>query len=146
MTTIQVEPAEPADTGEILALLDRTHLPKDGLLEHLASTFVARRDGRIVGSAALEVYPDGALLRSVAVDPEVQGAGLGHRLVDVAIAHARDLGVPTLFLLTLTAERFFPRFGFARIERAEVPPGVQTSIEFRSACPASAVVMRRPLD
>lgn len=31
------------------------------------AAFVARMDNRVVGSAALEVYADGALLRSVAV-------------------------------------------------------------------------------
>ena len=45
--------------------------------------------------------------------------------------------------LTTTAERFFPRFGFERITRDDVPASVQASIEFREACPASATVMRR---
>ena len=47
--------------------------PLDGLADHLATTLVARRDGAIVGSAALEMYPDGALLRSVAVAPTCRG-------------------------------------------------------------------------
>ena len=107
----------------------------------------ARRasERQIVGSAALEVYPDGALLRSVAVAPELQGQGLGHELTDAAIRLARDLQVPAIYLLTTTAERFFPKFGFERIERADVPATVQTSIEFTSACPSSATVMRKSL-
>ena len=42
------------------------------------------RTASVVGSAALEVYPDGALLRSVAVAPRAQGHGLGHGLTDAA--------------------------------------------------------------
>ena len=45
-----------------MRLLEDNHLPVDGLLEHLGTTIVARDRGRIVGSAALERYRDGALL------------------------------------------------------------------------------------
>ena len=50
-----------------------------------------------------------------------------------------------VYLLTTTAERFFPRFGFEQITRADVPATVQESVEFKSACPASAIVMRKHL-
>jgi amino-acid N-acetyltransferase len=69
------------------------------------------------------------------------GAGLTAAALDLAAA--RD--VPAVYLLTSTAERYFPRFGFERIERDAVPPGVQTSVEFISACPSSATVMRKIL-
>jgi amino-acid N-acetyltransferase len=144
-TDIRIVPATPADATEVLALLERTRLPKDGLIDHLATTIVARRGNRVVGSAALELYPDGALLRSVAVDPDVQGMGVGHQLTDAATKRAAALGMPALYLLTTTAERFFPRFGFAPISREEVPATVKESVEFRSACPASAIVMRKVL-
>jgi amino-acid N-acetyltransferase len=60
-----------------------------------------------------------------------------------ALALAHELGVPMVFLLTTTAAEFFPRFGFERISREDVPASVKASVEFQSACPASAVVMRR---
>ncbi len=144
-TQTRVETARPADAADVLRLLDQNHLPIDGLADHLATTVVARHNDRIVGSAALEIYPDGALLRSVAVAPELQGHGLGRELTDAAIRLARDLHVPAIYLLTTTAERYFPKFGFERIQRADVPPTVQTSIEFTSACPSSATVMRKSL-
>jgi len=140
-----IERAREQDVDDIFRLLEAHRLPIDGLLDHLATALVARHDGRIVGSAALEVYPDGALLRSVAVTPELQHHGLGRSLIDAAIRMARDLGVPAVYLLTTTAERYFPRFGFSRIERPEVPATVRASVEFTSACPSSAVVMRKRL-
>jgi len=42
-------------------------------------------------------------------------------------------------------EETFPRLGFEQISRADVPESVQTSVEFQSACPASATVMRKQL-
>jgi N-acetylglutamate synthase-like GNAT family acetyltransferase len=137
--------ASASDTPSILALLARRALPVDGLADHLDTAVVARAANRIVGSAALEVYPGGALLRSVAVDPAFRGSGLGRQLTEAAIALARTLGVSDLYLLTTTAEKFFPKFAFAPIARSEVPESVRQSVEFRSACPASAVVMRRRL-
>ena len=140
-----ISQARPDDAEDVLRLLEQNHLPLDGLRDHLATTLIAREDSHVVGSAALEIYSEGALLRSVAVAPELQGHGLGRALTDAAIRLAKDLNVPALYLLTTTAARYFPKFGFARIERTDVPASVQTSVEFTSACPASAAVMRKTL-
>lgn len=142
---ILITRARPDDLDAVLGLLAVNHLPKDGLAPHLSTAVVARVGAEIVGSAALEGYADGALLRSVAVAPEWHGRGLGHRLVEEAVALAVTLGAPAVYLLTTTAEDFFPKFQFERITRGDVPPGVQTSIEFTAACPSTAVVMRRVL-
>jgi amino-acid N-acetyltransferase len=139
------EAARPEDAAAIQRLLDVNHLPTAGLRDHLDHAIVVRRGGAVVGSAAIEVYADGGLLRSVAVDPSVQGTGFGRELTEAALRLAADLELPALYLLTTTAEHFFPRFGFVRITREEVPASVRASIEFTSACPASAIVMRRPL-
>jgi amino-acid N-acetyltransferase len=141
----RIERARPDDAQDVLRLLEQAHLPLDGLRDHFATTVVARQNGQIIGSAALEVYPDGALLRSVAVAPEAQRQGLGHELTHAAIQMADAVKAPAIYLLTTTAERFFPKFGFERIARTDVPASVQTSIEFTSACPSSATVMRKPL-
>ena len=138
-----IEKARDADAVEVFRLLEQNDLPIAGLQEHLATTLVARQDGRIVGSAALEVYPDGALLRSVAVAPELQGHGLGRELTRAALRLAEDLHVPAIFLLTTTGEGYFPKFGFEHISRVDVPATVQASIEFTSACPSTAAVMRK---
>jgi amino-acid N-acetyltransferase len=137
--------ARPEDAPEVLRLLEENHLPADGLTDHLATALVARQNGHIVGSAALEVYADGAVLRSVAVSPALQGRGLGRELTDAAIGLARDVGAPAVYLLTTTAERYFPRFGFETIARESVPESVRASVEFTSVCPSSATAMRKLL-
>ena len=47
----------------------------------------------------------------------------------------------TVYLLTETANGFFPRFGFHPTQRAAVDSAVQQLVEFTSACPASAHVL-----
>jgi amino-acid N-acetyltransferase len=143
---IRIDRATHADAGELQSLMERAHLPTEGLSSHLDAAFVARDGGRVVGSAAIELYADGGLLRSVAVDADHRGTGLGARLTAAAIDAARQRHLPALYLLTTTAEHFFPRFGFERIAREDVPASVQQSIEFRGACPASAIAMRKRLD
>jgi arsenate reductase (thioredoxin) len=140
-----IEAATTRDLPAILALLERLHLPLAGVDEHLPTMLVAREGEQIVGTAALELYADAALLRSVAVEPERQGRQLGHQLTAAALQLATAHGANFVFLLTTTAERFFPRFGFEPITRDEVPRSVRASVEFQSACPASAIVMRKRL-
>jgi N-acetylglutamate synthase-like GNAT family acetyltransferase len=141
---VRVERATAADHDAVLALLAANGLPLAGAVEHLGTAVVVRLDSDVIGCAALELYEHGALLRSVAVRGDAQGAGVGHALVEAALSLATELQADFVYLLTTTAQRFFPRFGFEVIARDEVPATVRQSVEFRSACPASAVVMRSP--
>ena len=75
----------------------------------------------------------------------VGGGAVMDPLTEAALALARARDERAVFLLTTTADRFFPRFGFERITREDVPESVRQSIEFESACPASAIVMRKLL-
>jgi amino-acid N-acetyltransferase len=142
---IIIDAARASDLPAVHRLLEARQLPLDGVDEHLGTMIVARTDTDVVGAAAVELHADGALLRSVVVADAHQGQGLGHRLTESALQVASRHGADTVFLLTTTADRFFPRFGFARIPRDEVPASVQASVEFQSACPASATVMKKKL-
>jgi amino-acid N-acetyltransferase len=139
--TVAIEAARNSDLRAVLALLERSGLPPEGLSEHFATALVARSGDAVVGSAALEVYGRAALLRSVAVDGALRGQGLGQRLTRAALDLARQQGITTVYLLTETAGDFFPRFGFHPTERAAVDVAVQQSVEFTSACPASAQLL-----
>ena len=130
-----------ASRPEIHAFLERNGLPEAGLAEHATDLLVARHDGRPVGTSALEVYGPEALLRSVAVEERLRGTGLGDRLTRAAVDAARARGVERVFLLTETAAAFFPKFGFADIDRADVPESIRRTVEFASVCPVSSRVM-----
>ena len=144
---VEIERARVEDADDVLRLVEANRLTTDGLLDHLASILVARLERRrIVGTAALELYADGALLRSVAVSADVRGCGLGTSLTQSALRMANDLGACDVYLLTFTAERYFQRFGFRSLDRGEVPPSVRESVQFTHACPSNAVVMRKQLE
>jgi amino-acid N-acetyltransferase len=138
---VTIERAGHADRRLIRELLARNGLPTAGLDDAHVVALVARSGESIVGSAAIELYGASALLRSVAVDAPARGSGLGAKLTRAALDLARDHNVGRVYLLTETADDFFPRFGFRRIDGDEVDPGVRESVEFTGACPASARVM-----
>jgi amino-acid N-acetyltransferase len=137
-----LRPARESDRDQVEALLRHADLPTDGVAEYFGTFIVADDGARIVGVAGLEVHGRDALLRSVAVLPEARRTGLGSALTERALTEARNIGLETVYLLTTTAESFFPRFGFEPIPWSVVPPRVQESREFRGACPSSAVAMR----
>jgi N-acetylglutamate synthase-like GNAT family acetyltransferase len=143
---VRITRASEADGPSMLQLLREAGLPIDGLADHLRTALVARDGAVIVGCAAVEVHAGGALLRSVAVAPAARGRHVGERLTEEAVTLARSLRAPAVHLLTTTAESYFARFGFAEIARERVPIGVRQSVEFRSACPASAIVMWKALN
>ena len=141
MKEVSIGPASREELPRIVELLEDGALPPDGLEDHLPTILVARLHGRVVGSAALEFYGTAALLRSVVVRRDLRGPGLGSRLTEAALQLSRELGVAEAYLLTETADLFFPRFGFRNIPRSRVPSSVRSSVEFTSACPASARAM-----
>lgn len=133
-----------ADTGDfdaVCALLRDASLPLDGVPPELTHFIIAQRDDSIVGAIGLEHYGDSALLRSAVVHPSARGTGVGDALTRAIIEQARSSNVRDLVLLTTTAAEWFPRFGFTIISRADAPAALHESVEFKSACPASAVVM-----
>jgi len=134
-------PATASDWPDIAALLRAADLPLAGAESHIDGFLLAFRDGALVGTAALEHYGEVALLRSVAVTAAERGLGLGQELVRRILDRARADGVTSVVLLTTTASGFFPRFGFRKTSRAEVPAAVKVSAEFRDACPVSSTVM-----
>lgn len=143
---VRIRRATSADVGSVGRLLDGLALTRAGVPDWIGHFWVAEDGGAVVGVAGLELYGTAALLRSVAVDPAWRGSGLGRLVTERALDDARSAGATEVFLLTTTAEDYFPRVGFAAVARECVPDALMASEEFRGACPASAVVMRRPSD
>ena len=137
--------ASHSDLDEIARLLASNSLPLDGVADSIERFIVAREDGRIVGCIGLELYGKSALLRSAAVSDDLKGQGIGRMLVDEILAEAERERVEAVYLLTTTAENYFPAFGFEQIERIDVPAELDASEELKGACPASAIVMRKRL-
>ena len=139
---VEIRRAAKADWPAIRALLQSCQLPLDGAERHVETFVVATKGTRIIGCAGIERHADEALLRSCAVDQEHRGQHIGGALTERAIALAKDLGLRQLVLFTTTAENYFPRFGFTRITREQMPDSLQDSEESRGACPGARAPAR----
>ncbi|GAB5445056.1 MAG: GNAT family N-acetyltransferase [Fuerstiella sp.] len=114
-----VRPAEVSDLPELEQLIAdfvRTNrlLPRtyDELQDLIPFGFVATLDGRLVGFAALEIYSSKlAEIRSLAVVPELQGKGLGKKLVQECIQLAQNRNVLEVMAIT-SSDEFFRSCGF----------------------------------
>lgn len=129
--TIQVRPAKTSDVKGIRKLID-TYAPQRRILSKETVTlyesvqeFVVAVDGEnVVGCGALHVlWEDVAEVRTVAVNEELRGKGIGHQILELLIKRASEIGVKKLFCLTFETE-FFGRHGFKEIEGAPVEPEV----------------------
>jgi amino-acid N-acetyltransferase len=116
------------DVREIHRLL--LDYARDGLLlsrslaelyESLRDFYVFEVDGKVVGTAALNIcWEDLAELRSLAVHPDFNGRGAGRELVSACLAEARLLGLRRVFALTYK-QAFFEKLGFTVIEKSQLP-------------------------
>jgi amino-acid N-acetyltransferase len=91
------------------------------IFENLQTFLIAEEDARVVGCCAVQViWSDLAELKSLAVDKDYAGKGIGKQLVQAAMDLARSVGVPKLFALTLEPG-FFQKVGFEIINNDLLP-------------------------
>lgn len=134
------------DESAVINLLSESSLPvADITAKHLEHFFGCGSGGNLDGVVGLELYGEVALLRSLAVVAPRRGAGLGSDLVEHAERYARDHGVKSLYLLTMTAENFFLRRGYVRISREQAPPAIMGTAEFAGMCPLTSAFMIKHL-
>lgn len=138
-----LRPATARDLPTIAALLTDAGLPTVGLDGFLDGVVVAERGGEIVGVGGLEAAGADVLLRSLVTAPPERGRGTGQAILARLVAEARTRGARTIWLLTETAQEFFPRLGFRRVARELAPAPLQALAEFAHACPASATALVR---
>jgi amino-acid N-acetyltransferase len=122
-----IRPARTSDVRSIRELVD-VYSPDGRLLskatvtlfEDIQEFLVAERDGQVVGCGALHVmWEDLAEVRTVAVDPDLAGQGIGSLLLSALMERARLVGVKKVFCLTF-AVPFFERHGFHEIDDSPV--------------------------
>ena len=141
--TLSLRNAVAADRAGIRDALRAAGLPVDGVDARLDGFFICEIGNEFQGAAGLEIHGEDGLLRSVVVAPDRQRRGIGRRLCERVMDHARDAGCRAVYLLTLDAAGYFERLGFEAIDREKAPNGIRASREFSVLCPDSAVLMRR---
>lgn len=137
-------PAKPADLqqpivraaaiGDVSAIHDLiTHYadlgnllprPVNEIYRHLRDFFVVELNGVIVACGALEIFTENlGEVRSLVVDDNVKGKGMGRLLVARIIDETRALGLKRLMALTYVPE-FFHRLGFKAVNKDMLPEKV----------------------
>ncbi len=106
-----------SNKGELLAR------PLSKLYEDLRDFWVFEdsKNQKLVGCCALQFcWEDLAEIRSLAVDPDYAGQGIGTALTERAIQEAVYFQIKDLFTLTYRVT-FFERFDFSIIDKSKLP-------------------------
>src|SRR5690242_20606992 len=108
---ISIRAARSEDREAIAGLLSAARLvPLDETAQFGAQYAVAAtRDGTLIGVAGYERHGSDILLRSVAVVESWRSAGVGSRLANDRLDHARARGCEGAYLLTETASGYWER-------------------------------------
>jgi amino-acid N-acetyltransferase len=129
-----------------LALLHCQGLPVSDITDaHLEHFFFVGNGDFPTGLVGVEIYDSVALLRSLVVSENARSKGLGSALTQHAEQYAASKNVGAMYLLTTTAELFFNRLGYQRIDRTQAPPFIERTREFADLCPASSAFMVKSL-
>lgn len=124
-TLFQIEASDEA------ALSD----PEGTILAPGGAIFVAELSGEVVGCVALVPMPDFCYeVAKMAVTPDVQGQGIGRKLLESAVAWGHEQGAKRLFLGSNTrltpALRLYESAGFQHLppERRPVSPYARADV------------------
>lgn len=106
--------------------------------------WVAEADGRVAGMIATRPLGGGTWeICRVYVHPSLHGSALGHRLLDLAEAHAIAAGASRLALWSDTrfarAHRFYEKRSYVRAGAIRVLGDISNSLEFGYAKPVNGV-------
>jgi phosphoglycolate/pyridoxal phosphate phosphatase family enzyme len=141
--TADLAPAvpRPVRADEIDSIRRLTEAPPDIPAWGPDGVWVIEDDG-LVATATAEARGAEAYLRGVATREDVRGRELGTLTVAAAVGDVRRRGASRCWLLTETAEPFFDRLGFRRVDRESLPAW---ALERSPECPTSASAMVREL-
>lgn len=81
--------------------------------------WLAEIDGKAVGTVSMTTEPEGLYMRSMAVLPEAQGRGVGHKLLEAVDEWAAGTDQERIFLYTTYfvpgAKEMYEKHGFERV-------------------------------
>ena len=125
---IRIRQAESKDAASLFELIqhyaaEQTLLPRsvEDVRASLGSFLVAEERGRLLGCGALKLHDDDvAEIRSLCVTPGIKRRGVGRALTERLLEEAEQLGLRTVFALTLAPE-FFVKCGFSQTSRENFP-------------------------
>ncbi|OED37111.1 hypothetical protein AB834_02155 [PVC group bacterium (ex Bugula neritina AB1)] len=128
-----------SDINQILALIDV--FVRQGLLlsktsyqlsQEINDFLVCEDDDKVIACVALKKFSESlAEIRTLAVNPDFQGLGIGRDLVLNLIKTSPDSSIKNIFVLTYE-EMFFAKLGFLKIDRNSLPEKIWTDCVYCS--------------
>ena len=93
----------------------------DEVATNIRSYTLIYSDKKPVGVGALHIFsPFLGEIRSLGVNKEFQGKGIGRLLVETLLKEAKELGLKEVLVLTYKKE-FFEKLGFVEIQKEAIP-------------------------
>lgn len=149
---IKIRQAESKDVASLVGLIEhyaaeRVMLPRtrEDVRESIGEFLVAEQKGRVLGCGALKLFSNElGEIRSLCVAPGIKRGGVGSALTKRLIKEAEQLGVTTVFALTLVPD-FFLKCGFRLCARENFPTKISqdcASCSLRFQCREQAVALR----
>jgi len=136
----------PGEEAEVIGLIEACGLRAADLGSAALRNFlVARKGGRICGTAGLQIAAGSALLRALFVAENERRKGIGARLIEAVARYAKTRKVTRLYLLTLNGRDYFAGLGFTPVGPESMPDAIRTSPEFERLARDNAVCMVRKL-
>lgn len=140
---VNIQSAGQKDLAAVIELLSANHLPVSDLVQEDVQILIAYANEELVATIGLEKHGSTGLLRSLAVKETFRNKKLAERMLEVFYSLCQLENITDVYLLTSTAVNYFKDKGFQKVAREMVPAVIKRTREFRSICPASAVVMHR---
>ena len=95
---------------------------KDEVSTNIRSYVLAKDGDRVIGYAALHIHSMRlAEIRSLIVNSEYRGQGIGKRIVRFTLNEAKDMGVDEDVLVLTYLPKFFIKLGFVEIPKDTIP-------------------------
>lgn len=143
---LNIQTFEPKDIKTVTEFLTTYKLPVSDLMEDNVQLFLAYDEEELVATIGLEKHGNSGLLRSLAVKETYRDRQLADKMIRGFFGVCESQQISDVYLLTTTAEKYFLKKGFLQVDRNSVPGAIRQSREFKSICPASAIVMHRRVD
>ncbi len=112
---MQIIVKDEVENGVILYRSD------DEIATNIRSYIVAKENDKLLGYGALHIHTSElAEVRSLVIDSNSRGKGIGGDLVKKLLEEGKELGIKRVFTLTYQKE-FFEKLGFLEIEKESLP-------------------------
>jgi amino-acid N-acetyltransferase len=141
--SIVIRLAAKKDIAEIVKLLKKGKLNAEGVEQHVDHFIVVEKEetSELIGTAGLEVFPDGCgLLRSLVV-AETAPSRLGMDLIRILLQLADKQELREIYLLTRTSQSVFELVGFEQASWSSLPEQVRGSAHVQRVDPNISTVM-----